>query len=57
MSKAEDAVKEEKDKGNGEDPYDPTLAIVLGVLGGLVGVALIVGAGFMFYKKKNKKVK
>ncbi|XP_063586906.1 proteoglycan 4-like [Penaeus indicus] len=38
-----------------DDEYDPTLAIVLGTLGGLVAVGIIGYVGFAFYKKNKAK--
>ncbi|KAK4321766.1 hypothetical protein Pmani_007395 [Petrolisthes manimaculis] len=52
---AEEQVKRELN--NQEGSKDNTLAIVLGTLGGVLGVALIAGEGYMFYTKKYKKPK
>ncbi|XP_042885292.1 mucin-5AC-like [Penaeus japonicus] len=52
IQEAETVVQE---KLNPEDPYDPTVAIVLGVLGGLVALALVGYGGFVFYKKRKEE--
>ncbi|XP_047472625.1 cell wall protein IFF6-like [Penaeus chinensis] len=53
LTKAEEAV--EAVLSSGGDDYDPTLAIVLGTLGGLLAVGIIGYVGFAFYKKKQAK--
>lgn len=48
----EEAEAEVAKELNNEE--DHTLAIVLGTLGGVLGVVLIAGGGYVFYTKKYK---
>lgn len=48
----EEAEAEVAKELNGDN--DNTLAIVLGTLGGILGVVLIAGGGYVFYTKKYK---
>ncbi|KAK3890174.1 hypothetical protein Pcinc_005866 [Petrolisthes cinctipes] len=52
IEEAEEEVKRELNNQGGSK--DNTLAIVLGTLGGVLGVALIAGGGYMFYTKRYK---
>ena len=53
LTEAEAAVEDVLSSGG--DDYDPTLAIVLGTLGGLVAVGIVGYVGFSFYKKNKAK--